>query len=479
MKAIISFLFLSLCTITLEGQTTDLKTHNIVKDSIVAKFNRQDFKGIYDMADSSFKAAVSEKDLVEFLKSYAILGKVKNNSLLKQDKGDNILYRLQCARKSMALTLGVTNAKSFTNFGLDLYRLPAERTRTNFASNNPMQTSLDSAVQKAVTGYMNNKNVSGISVGVIKEGNMYSYHFGEVKKGTNQLPTNNTIYALGSIAKTFTGILLANAVIENKIKLDDDIRMYLDGVYPNLQYNNAAIRLVNLANQTSRLPSMPSIPNSFQSPWDESFSAKITKQNLNDILKTIVLDTLPGTKREYSNFAVCLLGKILEKVYKMPYEQILKKYISMPYQMNNTTILLSKAQQKIYAQGYSPDGTEVPNLSNSFIGPAGGIRSTIADMLLYMKEQMNTNNKAAALSHQLTSGTEKNGKGLLWGINRTKANYLLWSHDGSTDGFSSLIYILPELNAGIILLTNNGNYFDESFNSDIFITIYKYLIAKQ
>ena len=70
MKAIILFLFLSLYAITVEGQTADLKAHNIVKDSIVAKFNRQDFKGIYDMADPSFKAGFSEKDIVAFLKIY-------------------------------------------------------------------------------------------------------------------------------------------------------------------------------------------------------------------------------------------------------------------------------------------------------------------------------------------------------------------------------------------------------------------------
>jgi hypothetical protein len=57
-KVKITTLFLfSLLTLKAHAQLADLKTHNIVKDSIVSKYNRQDFKGIYEMADTGFKAA--------------------------------------------------------------------------------------------------------------------------------------------------------------------------------------------------------------------------------------------------------------------------------------------------------------------------------------------------------------------------------------------------------------------------------------
>jgi CubicO group peptidase (beta-lactamase class C family) len=49
--------------------------------------------------------------------------------------------------------------------------------------------------------------------------------------------------------------LLAQAVLEKKASLQDDIRKFLPGSYPNLQWNGAPIRLVNLANHTSGLPS--------------------------------------------------------------------------------------------------------------------------------------------------------------------------------------------------------------------------------
>ena len=166
----------------------------------------------------------------------------------------------------------------------------------------------------------------------------------------------------------------------------------------------------------------------------------------------------------------------------MTYEELLIKYIANPYKMRQTRITLSKNDKKNYAQGYSMDGTEVPYWKNDVVSPAGGIRSTVSDMLLFMKEQLNTNNKAAQLSHQLTFGAESdgNGRGLFWGISRTKSrNHLRWTHNGSSNGFASQIWILPEINSGIVILTNNGNYTDEAINSEILVALYRYLSSKK
>lgn len=63
-----------------------------------------------------------------------------------------------------------------------------------------------------------------------------------------------TIYEIGSISKTFGSLLLAKAVVEKRANLNDDIRQYLDGTYPNLTYGHEPIRLVHLTNWTAELP---------------------------------------------------------------------------------------------------------------------------------------------------------------------------------------------------------------------------------
>jgi CubicO group peptidase (beta-lactamase class C family) len=62
------------------------------------------------------------------------------------------------------------------------------------------------------------------------------------KKGNHKIPTQNTKYEIGSVTKVFTGILLANAVKEGKINLQDDIRKYLKDSYPNLESENQSVR---------------------------------------------------------------------------------------------------------------------------------------------------------------------------------------------------------------------------------------------
>lgn len=83
---------------------------------------------------------------------------------------------------------------------------------------------------------------------------MHVYNYGTVKKGEHILPTSNTYYEIGSIIKTFTSRLLAKAVVDKKVSLDDDVRKYLQGDYANLQYKNHPIRLRDLASYTSALP---------------------------------------------------------------------------------------------------------------------------------------------------------------------------------------------------------------------------------
>lgn len=456
MKQLIYLLLLAISLSTAKAQN-----NHIIKDSLIAKFNRGDLKGIYTMADTGFKESVTEEQLVGLLRGASGLGKILSSEFIGTDTANVSSYRLVFPKKSLLLIIRATSAFTYNNFGLSFYKLPVVRTRQKFLTDNAMKSHLDSVVQDAVSLYMSNKNVAGLSVGVLQDGKMYKYNFGEIKKESGQIPTANTIYEIGSVTKTFTGILLAKAVIDGKVKLDDDIRKYLSGSYPNLAFAGHPIQLVHLSNHTSRLPSHPKLPDTQEDPF--SPSVKFTDAMLTNILHQVALDTLPGIKREYSNFAVGLLGIILEKVYGLEYEQLVKKYILSPYGMKQTRISLSKADFKTFSQGYDLEGNPASYWRNRLAEAAGGIRSTTHDMLLYIKAQMDTQDTAAELSHTVTFGDTQKGTGLNWGISTTKEGHLRWTHDGGTDGFTSLCIVYPELNSGIILLTNNGDHNDQSF----------------
>jgi CubicO group peptidase (beta-lactamase class C family) len=446
----------------MKTQAQKIPNNDIVKDIIVSLLNQSDYKGVYNLAKSDFKKDVKEEQLVNLLQGTAEFGKVLRTEHLSTSNDNVAKYRLFYEKKSLQLELKATKSLLYEIFGLSFYVLPIVTTRKEFLTDNLMKTKLDSSVQRAVVAYMSNENVSGLSVGVFQNGNMFTYNFGETKKGNNQLPNSEIIYEIGSITKTFTGIILANNVKEGKVSLSDDIRKYLDGDFPNLQFDDKPIQLLHLSNHTSRLISQPLIVGTKKDPFDPAqvFSEKM----LSDILHNIKIDTLPGTKIDYSNFAVCLLGHILEKINNLPYEQLLDKYIFIPAKMTQSKITFTSNDFKKYAQGYSVEGDTTSYWRNKLAEPAGGIRSTTKDMLLYIKAQLEAEKETAIwLSHQLTIGDNNRGKGLNWNISTTKKGYLTLSHAGGTDGFSSLCLIYPELNSGIIILTNNGNHDDQSF----------------
>lgn len=101
---------------------------------------------------------------------------------------------------------------------------------------------IDAAAQKVAT----ESKAYSVSVGVIKDGKVYTKHFGEIDKGKGNKADNNTYFAIASITKLFTGQLLAQAVLEGKINLDDDVRKYLKEPYPNLEYNGIPIKIRDL-----------------------------------------------------------------------------------------------------------------------------------------------------------------------------------------------------------------------------------------
>jgi|GEM_PF-6470421 CubicO group peptidase (beta-lactamase class C family) len=108
-------------------------------------------------------------------------------------------------------------------------------------------------VEAAAAWYMAAPGRVGLSVGVLRGVRMWTAHYGEVAKGTGQRPTNRAVYEIGSVTKTVTGQLLARAVRNRRLRLDDGVRTDLGGV-ANLAYAGEPVRLVHLVNHTSGLP---------------------------------------------------------------------------------------------------------------------------------------------------------------------------------------------------------------------------------
>jgi serine-type D-Ala-D-Ala carboxypeptidase/endopeptidase len=324
---------------------------------------------------------------------------------------------------------------------------------------------VDAVVERAARKFASDPRFVGLSVGVLKDGRTYTYNYGEVEKGKGRLPTPHTLYEIGSVTKTFTGVLLARAAVEGRVKLDDDVRQYLDGDYPNLEFEGRPVRLVHLINHTSRLPFvLPDRPELFKDPNPfelpkilTEVERSYTRADFYRDLHRARLDKAPGSDFKYSNAAAQLLGFILERVYRAPYGRLVAGKIASPLKMRETTLTPSAAELKRLAKGHYEDGSvALPVTPQS--QAAGGLRSTVSDMLRYVAFHLNEGDKVVELSHRPTWGEIKYyASGLNWQMNMTQGGHRRIWQTGGTFGFASYCAVFPELGLGIVLLSNESD----------------------
>jgi len=320
-------------------------------------------------------------------------------------------------------------------------------------------------IRRLGIAYMKAPQAVGLSIGLFYNGKDYTYNFGSIQKGKSILPSDQTVYAIGSISKTFISLILAHAVVEKKIMLGDDIRKYLKGNYPNLEYQGMPIRLKDLASTTSALPenllivpeANPDTPPDSITFLRRKIFSLYSRQDFFDTLHQVKLDTIPGTKARHNNTAIQLLAFILENVYQLPYSELVKNYILRPLHMSRTTYQAPGALPGLAAQGYDKNGNPIPFFTSPTLSASGGITSTTTDMLKYIHLQLNKKDPAVQLSHEKFVSPDVYSIGLNWLIYKYDDGYSqIWT-DGGTHGFCSYIILYPELNTGIVLLSNEND----------------------
>lgn len=321
------------------------------------------------------------------------------------------------------------------------------------------QTAMDLTFQRLGNEFIKNGRTDGLSIAVVKDGKAHFYNFGSTTREKTLTPTERSVYEIGSITKVFTSLVLAHAVSEGKVGLQDDIRRYLPGEYPNLAYQGTPVRVVDLANTTSALPD--NLPNPFPQgkvdPDKAPFMAleamkRYTDKQLYEELKTASLSDKPGTAPRHSNLAADLLGKILEKVYGEPYETLIARYIEKPFGMATGT---GRSRAADEVNGYNKRQVAMPRMYDRAFLAAGGLRYSTADMAKFLTAELAAADPAIRLSQQPAWGDPNNfAVGLNWTLSKTVDSQPRLRMSGSTFGCSSYIEMYPAMDYGIILLAN-------------------------
>ena len=332
---------------------------------------------------------------------------------------------------------------------------------TTFAQ---QKNSLDKTIytimdQNAESLFKSSKAYS-VSIGIVKDGKTYTKHYGEIDKGKGNQANNETYFEVASVTKVMTGYLLAKAVLEKKISLNDDIRKYLKGDYPNLEYDGTPVRIKDLISYESAIPSAFPDDREIRKTFDDSTTFRLNKiygsysipQFLKD-LRTVKLDTLPGTKYLYSNPSLELTGLILENIYGKPYETLLKENLWSKLNMNHTKFTLNSNEH--LANGYNNNHVLMPNFISNLWGSAGTkTKSTMGDLIKLLQFELNQQNSIVQESQRNIKDSKEIWFGYFWdNIFVTENGKFCYKHGGAY-GHQTLFGIYPEQNLGICIIVN-------------------------
>ena len=467
MKAFLVVSFL-LAQLSSQAQLSTAAIYKAVNDSIIARYNRNDFEGIYNTGNEWFKTNISKDYCISnFKENKEITGEI-SSTVLTDDLGAVKHFKWTGKKKNLDFELRVEDGQMKLFDFSYLVRQDSDPDK-QVQTDNPLKTQLDSIVHKNALIYMSDKKAAGISIGVYKDGKKQIYNYGEANKKTGALPGSNTIYQIGSVAKTFIGTLLAQAVVEGKMHLNDDIRKYLKGSFSNLQYQGHAIQLVNLANHTGGFNrfNLIDFPKDFDS-WDshkqnDFLYSYPTSRYLQD-WHALKLDTMPGTNYYYSLGGIMLLRMALEKVYGKPLDNLVRDYFGTTFQMRNTKLNLAAADTAQLAIPYNGNGEAMAPMLKS-TESLFTIKSTPADMLKYVEANVQEKELAVLLSHKPTYGDVRwFALGLTWMITDSWDKGLRIFHSGHDAGYNTLCTMYPQSGLGFVFLSNEDERQDYLFS---------------
>ena len=336
---------------------------------------------------------------------------------------------------------------------------------------------LKNAVDQQAKLLMDEHGISGMAFGVIIDGKSHFYHYGLADKKAKIPVSENTIFELGSISKTFAATLASYSELKGTLTLEDTADKYI----PYLK--NSAIgntKLINLATYSAGglpLQVPDDVKNneellSYYKSWQPVFSV--------------------NSKRLYSNASIGLFGYISALSIDADYTQVMEEKILPSLNMPNTFINVPNDKMADYAFGYNAAGDAIRVNSGMLDAEAYGIKSTIKDMTHFMAANMGL----VPLDKDIQQALDNNRKGyyqastftqgLGWEMYPypTQLNTLLegnsmdvvlkpqaiktdnhptpilndvWvNKTGATNGFGGYIAYIPAEKSGIVILANKN-----------------------
>jgi D-alanyl-D-alanine carboxypeptidase len=335
---------------------------------------------------------------------------------------------------------------------------------TSPAPEGDLPEALKASLQQALDQTMAIYAVPGAAVGVWVPGKgTWIRAAGVADRATNAPVTEDMIWPLRSITKSFTVTLILQLADEGKLSLDDTLDKYVSGVT-----DGASITLRELAGMSSGIADY--VGQAFIDDFEADPSKIFTLDELNSYALGRPSNFAPGTRRIYTNSNTNLLGAVVEKVTGQNVKDVLGERILKPLGLKNTHYLLDATEwPEPHAVGYEPvDGVLTPQPANlSIYGPAGSMVSNLDDTRVWA-EVLATGSllTRATQSERLKGGPLEEGppyERYALGIGETGG---WWGHNGEGFGFTAAVFHNDRTGATVVVFMNEAQAVPQGHPAD-------------
>ena len=353
-------------------------------------------------------------------------------------------------------------------------------------------------IEKLFNAFMERSQAPGAVLGVIIDGELVWVKAAGVREKTGNAPvTNDTVFRIASMTKSFTAMSILKLRDEGKLSLDDPVSKYIPEL-ANLPYPTSDSQVLTIRHLLTHSEGFPE-----DNPWGDRQLAQ-TDETMHSWLRTgIPFSTSPGTAFEYSNYGFAILGQIVAKASGRPYADYVRDNILKPLGMTASTFEMTSVPKEHIALGYRREGETYkpePILAHGSFGAMGGLWTTAPDLARYVAFLMSAfpprdepergpikrssaremqqawraqpaSAFRATVDAPLQIGVSAYGYGL--GVSQDCRLGYVVGHGGGLPGYGSLMRWLPEYGVGLIGMSNQTYQGFNGLFNDMMTALYR------
>jgi beta-lactamase class C len=337
--------------------------------------------------------------------------------------------------------------------------------------------SLGNLVTQVIRPVMERNGIPGMAVGVALRGRGSVYNYGLASRAAGSPVTDDTLFEIGSVSKTFTATLAAYAQVTGRLSLSDMASQHLAALRGS---SFDRVSLLSLGTHTS-------------GGFPLQFPVGITD---NDRLMAYFRGWKPtfppGSYRTYANPSVGMLGMIAAESMGGDFIELMQGRIFPLLGLRHTYLEIPDAQLRNYAQGYTVKDVPIRMAPGVLAPETYGVRTTAGDLLRFIEANMGMLSLDETLQRAINdthTGYYRIGamtQDLIWEQYQYPAELadllegnsskvalepnpatalipplrpqgaVLINKTGSTNGFASYVAFVPQQGIGVVLLANKS-----------------------